>query len=179
MIRMLNRDCSAQTAAFDAILTLIILMMASTAIYTGVLSTMTTTSESRKMSELREAAEAGGNAALIASVSSAYYTDLETRENKLLENLTGEDLVRVLHQLITSGRDYNISDLVKVLRELYQLALFGHEFAVFIYGPGINMLFSGPGIGTEVLEEIPHPRVVVTKEVVSGHDLLGIDLYVW
>ena len=170
-------DRSSQTAAFDAVVTILILMVASTAIYTGVVSSIQGAGGARSGAELREASEAGAVAALSAAAPEVSYTDPGTGLCRTFLNVSGADLIRIIYQLERAGEGADVSVLAGALLELYELALFGRSFAVSLTGLEFDLLLTREDVSDR--SEIPHPRTVVSNEISSGQDTIYIDLYTW
>jgi hypothetical protein len=172
-------DRSSQTAAFDAVLTVLILMMATTAVYAGVVSSISATSESRASSSIRAEVESGIEIALDASIPSINFTNRENGLVSCVENVSGASAIELYYKLSVSGVDYDTSDIEIALKKLVELVCYGRFFAIGIEGPNFSQFIPGPGSAIDCEEEVPHPRVAVYEELLSVTVILRVVFYVW
>jgi hypothetical protein len=186
--RAFGRDGSAQTAIADAIIALIILTIASTVIYAAVSGTVVSRSDARQRANLRAVAMQAAGLPLEASYPNVSFQELPSGRDHVMQNLTGEDILRTLFELRASsnGTGYELAGLENALKALYRWALEGRSYAVNIEGTingvHLSMLFSSGTDGQGAIgstDDIPNPRVVVQRTVHDAEGNIVVDLYLW
>jgi hypothetical protein len=188
MVRRFGSDRSGQTAMADAVMALIILLIASGILYSAVAGAVTSSSEARQRADLKVTALETGAMPLEASIPVAVFTNLSSGEVHTLVNITGADLVLTLFKLDLHSRrtsdSYDVSELIEGIEELYNLVLEGRRYAVHMFsdveGHHIDLFFaSGQGTSVTSTGDIPHPRVV-TEQTLTQHTMdVTVHLYLW
>jgi len=188
-VRRLSKDRSGQTAMADAVMTLVILMVASVVLYSAVAGAVSSRSEAVQRADLRAAAMGAGSMPMEASVPSVNFTNLSSGEVHWVHNITGGDMILTYFELgaiDTSGEErYDRDHLVKNIKDLYQMALLGRGYAVLVYcdlqdGGHMDLFFtSEDGNTVSSPGEVPHPRVVTRQSIYHPTMDVNIDLYIW
>jgi hypothetical protein len=174
----------------DAVMALIILLIASGILYSAVAGSVTSGSEARQRADLRATAHTTSSMPLEASLPAVSFTNLSSGEVHTLVNASGSDIVLALFELdLHSKRSgaidlYDTAGLVEGIEELYRLVLDGRGYSVHIFsdvdGHHLDLFFASGGTSTVTSTgDVPHPRVVTEQILTQPSMEVHVHLYLW
>ena len=185
----MHRDLRGISAIYDALLALIIIMVATGAIYQMVVSSMARDSERAASEDMDRMADVSLPLVLDATGHPSY-GNLSNGTEQDLGLLRTKDMLEVGLVLLAleekGAAHYEIRRLRESIATNCRLILWGWHWAIAAHGvtgPD-GVAWSGPGLfigydGTMDEKMVPNPRSVNTM-IVCGQDvLMEVNLYVW